>query len=516
MSERAEAEGGPGGISAGERRLVTAAMMLAMSVAALEQTVVATAMPRIMAALGGGEIYAWVFSAYLLAATVTTPIYGKLADLWGRKRLLLFGLGLFLLGSVLSGLSTSMPMLIGMRVIQGLGAGALMPIVLTIIGDIFTLQERAKVQGWFSAVWGGASVAGPILGGWLTDQFSWRYVFFVSVPFGLVAAAVVVRYFHESLKPREVKPIDWQGAILLASGATLLLLAVLEGTKAPAAVVGALWVGSIGLLTSFFAWEARAADPILPPDLLRTPIILASISGSFLLGTLMFGLDTFVPLYFQGVLLKSATEAGGLLTPLFLSWSFSVAVAARLVVRYGFRAGAVAGTVLIVVGSTAIGVGASMPELAPTYFAAGMVLIGLGMGPASLSYILTVQNAVPWGRRGVATGAVTFTRSLGGALGVALLGGTLLFDLGRRMPGASDLTAAMRAESLQRLGAERMAEIRAALELALRDLFFVIVGVGALGLWFAWRLPAGRAVGAHPAPKPEGEPAVEPAAAFVE
>ena len=186
------------------RGMVTAAMLLAMAVTALEQTVVSTAMPSIIAALKGLDIYPWVFSAYLLAATVTTPIYGKLADLWGRKRVLLFGLGLFALGSMLSGLAQTMPELIAMRVVQGLGAGAVGPIVLTMLGDLFTLKERAKVQGLFSAVWGVASLAGPALGGVLTDQLSWRWVFFVTVPFGVVAAWILVRHVHEKVEPRRV------------------------------------------------------------------------------------------------------------------------------------------------------------------------------------------------------------------------------------------------------------------------------------------------------------------------
>ncbi len=281
-------------------RLVTAAMMLAMSVAVLEQTVVATAMPRIIAALNGGESYPWVFSAYLLLMTVSTPIYGKLADLWGRKRLILFGLGLFLLGSVLSGLSRSMGELIAMRALQGLGAGALMPIILTLLGDLFSLKERARVQGYFSAVWGAASVAGPILGGWLTDRLSWRWVFFITVPFGLTAAYVIAFFFHEEVQEREVRPIDWPGAALLAAGTSLLLFALLGGS-------GRSWVLGVVLASlamvaygAFGWWERRAADPIVPLDLLASPTILAAVVGSFLVGGILFGIDTYLPLYIQG------------------------------------------------------------------------------------------------------------------------------------------------------------------------------------------------------------------------
>src|SRR3954466_10829964 len=189
------------------RGMVTLALLLAMTVTALEQTVVSTAMPSIIAQLKGLDIYPWVFSAYLLPAPLSTPIYGKLADLLGRKRVLLFGLGLFALGSMLSGMARSMPELIAMRIVQGLGAGAVGPIVWTMLGDLFTLQERAKVQGWFSAVWGISSLAGPAVGGVLTDQLSWRWVFFVTIPFAVVSAWILMRHVHEKLEHRDVLPI---------------------------------------------------------------------------------------------------------------------------------------------------------------------------------------------------------------------------------------------------------------------------------------------------------------------
>ena len=477
-------------ITAADRRLVTIAMMLAMSVAALEQLVVATAMPRIIASLGGGQHYAWVMSAYLMAATVSTPIYGKLADVFGRRRVLMFGLTVFLLGSALSGFSTSMTMLIAMRGLQGLGAGAVMPMVLTIIGDIFTLSERAKVQSYFSAVWGSASVLGPVLGGYLTDYHSWRWVFFVPLPFGAVALAVIALRYREVVRRSGGGRLDWPGAALLAAGSSTLLLTIFEGTGRPDSSTIGLVGLTILLLAAFVWWERRAEDPILPLDLFATPTILAAILGSFLIGALLFGLDAYIPLEFQGVLGRSATEAGGLMTPLFLAWSISVTVAAKLVIRRGFRASAIVGTLLLLAGLATISAGAAFPKYAAWLCPVGMVVVGFGMGPTSLSYILSVQNAVPWGRRGVATGAVTFFRTIGSALGVALLGVVLIADLGARTPGASDLTASIRAESLEKLGPERVAELRESLGLALRDLFALMFVGSAFGLLCAAGLPA--------------------------
>jgi MFS family permease len=347
--------------SSAERRIVTVALLLAMSVASLEQTVVSTAMPSIIAALKGLEIYPWVFSAYLLAATVTTPLYGKLADLLGRKRVLLFGLALFAIGSMLSGMARSMPELIVMRVVQGLGAGAVGPIVLTMLGDLFTLEERAKVQGWFSAVWGISSLAGPALGGVLTDQLSWRWVFFVTVPFAVVSAWILVRHVHETVVHREVLPIDWVGAALLTLSSVVLLLAVLKGGELSWTWGVSLFGLALLLLGAFLVWERLAVDPVLPLDLIFSRHIGAAIAGSFLIGGLLFGLDTYIPLFIQGVRGGTATQAGRVITPLFLSWAVSVAVAAKVVVRLGFRRTAVVGSILISLGILSVTLGAVWP-----------------------------------------------------------------------------------------------------------------------------------------------------------
>ncbi len=283
------------------RRRVTAALLIAMMVTAIEQLVVSPAMPTIIAQLKGFDIYPWVISAFLLAATVSTPIYGKLADLFGRKRILLFGLTLFSLGSILSGTSTSMAQLIAMRTIQGLGAGAVGPIVLTMLGDLFTLKERAQVQGLFSAVWGLSSVGGPLIGGYLTDQLGWRWVFLVCVPFAIAAIVMLLFFVTEPKVERSVLPIDWAGAVLLSSGMSSLLWVVLDGSRRGLALDTAVLGLSALLLFLFVLRERRAADPILPMELMVRPTIAASLIGSFFVGAILFGLDTYVPLYIQGV-----------------------------------------------------------------------------------------------------------------------------------------------------------------------------------------------------------------------
>jgi multidrug resistance protein len=488
------------GATRSNRGLVTLALLLAMMVTAVEQTVVSTAMPSIIASLKGLQIYPWVFSAYLLASTVTTPIYGKLADMYGRKRVLLFGLGLFALGSALSGLSRNMPQLIAMRTLQGLGAGAVGPIVLTMLGDIFTLEERAKVQGLFSAVWGGSSLVGPWVGGALTDYLSWRWVFFVTVPFAVVAAWILVTQVHETVKHRVVPPIDWWGAVLMSSGSSVLLLAVLRGGETAAGqgrAALALLAVAAALLALLIWRERRAADPMLPLDLLFDRHIAAAIGGSFLIGALLFAIDMFIPLFIQGVKGGSATSAGKTITPLFLTWSVSVAVAAKVVVRLGFRRTGVIGSAFITAGVTALALGVAFPKWSSPLFLAGMVVTGLGMGPTSLSTILAVQNAVPWGRRGAATGAVIFFRTMGGALGVGALGASLGLGLSRRLAqGAAagvEIAAALRPETHGKLTLAQLLTVQDALGRSLRDVLMQMTALAALAILCSLGLRGGRA-----------------------
>jgi EmrB/QacA subfamily drug resistance transporter len=466
------------------RRWVTAALLVAMMVTAIEQLVVSPAMPTIIAHLKGFEIYPWVISAYLLASTVSTPIYGKLADLFGRKPVLIFGLVLFSLGSILSGTSHSMLQLIVMRSIQGLGAGAVGPIVLTMLGDLFTLKERAVVQGLFSAVWGLSSVGGPLIGGYLADHLGWQWVFLVCVPFALAAILMLVFFVSEPNVERKVAPIDWAGAAFLTLGMSTLLWVVLDGSRQGLLIdLGALAV-AIALLVLFVLRERVAADPILPLDLMVQPTIAASLVGSFLVGAILFGLDTYVPLFVQGVRGGDATWAGRALMPLFLAWAVSVALAARAVVHFGFRRGGMIGSALIALGTLILVGGAIFPSWSQPWFIIGLTVVGLGMGPTSLSFILAVQHAVSWGQRGVATGAVVFLRTIGGAIGVGLLGATLGWGLAHRLARAGaagiDVVAALRPETHRSLSTEQLALVQLNLGHTLRDVFLqlTVLGIG--------------------------------------
>lgn len=488
----------------GNRRAATAAMLLAMAVTALEMTVVSPAMPRIIASLHGFAIYPWVPSAYILASTVTVPLYGKLADRLGRKRVLMFGLLLFGLGSILSGASTTMPMLIAMRVIQGLGAGAVAPIVLTLIGDLYTLDERARVQGLFSGVWGICSVAGPALGGALTDRLSWRWVFYVTVPFNVVAMIVLARRVPERRGQSTAAGLDWLGTVLAGLASSLLLLGALGSERWTRGTELALFGAGVGLLAVLLAWERRHPDPILPVDLMARPTIASAIGGSFLIGALLFAIETYVPLYVQGVRGGSATDAGGAITPLFLTWSLSVAVAARVLVRLGFRGTATVGAAFIAAGMGGLALGAAWPERSGPLFLVALILTGLGMGPAALSFLLSVQHVVPWQRRGAATGSVIFFRMIGGAIGVGGLGALLARGLATRLGTWSsiDPSQILLPHEAGRLPAGVLAAAREALGAALARVFLAMAVLAVLALGLSWFLPAGRIT----TPSPDSDP----------
>ena len=405
----------------GARRAVAMAGVLGGTfLAAIEMTVVAAAMPTVADQLGGLAWYSWVFSAYLLASTVSIPLWGKLSDLYGRRRFYLWCIGIFLLGSALSGAAPSMAALIVFRTLQGFGAGGLMPLGMSIIGDHYTLEERGRTQGLLSAVWGVASVVGPLAGGYITALLSWRWVFYLNIPFGILAAVAVGAALRDPA-PGVRRNVDYAGAALLMTSVTLLLLAVgqtgVAGRGAWAALAGGTAVG-------FGCWlvrvERRAAEPIVPLDLLADRMV-ASIAGiGLLVGAAMFSAITYVPLLVQEGLGGSAVEAGRALTPLVLGWVVVSVIAGRLVHRTGYRPmvlGGLSAVTLGFVGLTLVGA-----DTSDWVLRADLALIGMGMGTAMLSLVLAMQSGVARRHLGVATSFGQFTRSIGGAVGVALFG----------------------------------------------------------------------------------------------
>lgn len=473
--------------------------MLGMFLAALEATVVGTAMPTAVGELGGVARYSWVFSAYLLTSTTTVPLYGKLADLYGRLRIYIVASVLFLLGSALSGAARSLDQLILFRALQGLGAGGVMPIAVTLIGDIFTLEERGRMQGLFSGVWGVSSLLGPALGGVITDLLSWRWVFYINVPFG-IASSVLLLYFLKEEREKQEHGLDLLGTITLTLAITLLLGGLLEGSDSwgwrdPRTI--SCFAGAAASLVAFFWQERRAAEPMLPLDLFRSPIIAVSSAGNAIVGMILIASSAFVPMYAQGVLGGTAVDAGFTLAPVSIGWPIASVVAGRLLLRIGYRPLAITGG-LVAVGGTlllaSVGLDATRGHLM-----LGMLITGVGLGLMANPYLLAVQNAVPWRRRGVATSSQQFFRTIGGTLAIAVLGAVLNARLASLMGAGANANAALDGALRSRLSADELARIVSALGSGLQTVYGIFVAMAGAGLIIALFFPRGSAQAqAHP------------------
>ncbi|WP_188940805.1 MFS transporter [Nakamurella endophytica] len=417
--------------------------MLSTSLVALDSTIIATAVPSVVASLGGLSQFPWLFSVYLLAQAISVPIYGRVADMVGRKPVMLLGIGLFLLGSVLCGIAWDMPALIVFRAVQGLGAGAVQPMSITIAGDIYTLQERAKAQGYLASVWGISAVVGPTLGGLFSEYVSWRWIFWVNVPLCLVAGLMLVRRFHEQVH-RARHRMDLPGSALLAVGCGLLILGLLEGGQAWAwgsvAGIGVLGVAVL-LLVAFVLVERRTAEPVLPLWVLTRRVLAATSVTAVMVGGMTLGLTSYVPTYAQSALAVGPLAAGFALATLTVGWPLAASVAGRLYLRIGFRDTALIGAALALAGTLSMAVtmtgGGSVWEIAAWCF-----VTGLGLGLVASPTLIAAQSSVGWDRRGVVTGANMFARSLGSAVGVAVLGAVANTRLGDGTPAPADLAAA--------------------------------------------------------------------------
>ncbi|HTO97820.1 MAG TPA: MDR family MFS transporter [Myxococcales bacterium] len=472
------------------RPLTVASLLLSISMAAMEMTVVSTAMPTVVGDLGGIHLYSWVFTAYLLTSTVTVPLYGKLADLYGRKPVLLAGIGVFLLGSMASGLARGIGTLIAFRALQGLGAGAMQPTTLTIVGDIYNLEERARMQGVFGAVWGVAGLIGPLLGGVIVKFLSWRWVFFINLPAGIAAAALLVVALHEEVEHRQ-HALDWAGSGLLTLGLTALLVGAQGGWAS--AVVLPLAVLS---LAAFHLVERRAREPVLPLQLFRQRVMAVATGAGALVGAGMISMVTYVPLYVQGVLGGSPTEAGSAITPMVVGWPIASAISGRALPRVGFRILVRAGLFISALAAAALAIllrpGASLrvPQ-------ALTALFGVGLGLANTALLIAVQTSVEWRQRGVATASTMFARTIGGTLAVGVLGAVLSAALLRdgTIPedAADQLLGPTRGAGL---GAAVVRALSASLQAGLGSVFWTIAAIAlaaAVTSLFFPHLPIGAA-----------------------
>lgn len=405
-----------------ERGPILIALMLTTGLVAIDATILATAIPTIVGELGGFSQFPWLFSIYLLAQAVTVPIYAKLSDIFGRKPIILIGITLFLLGSILCGLAWSMPALIAFRAIQGLGAGAVQPMAITIAGDIYTVAERAKTQGYLASVWAVSSVVGPTLGGVFSQLGIWRGIFFINIPLCLLAGWMLIRTFHENIEKREHK-IDFLGAVLLTGSMSLLILGVLEGGQAwdwnsPQSV--AIFVVGAVLLAAFVFVETRAAEPVLPLWIFSRRLLLTTTLISLGVGAMLIGLTSYVPTYLEGSLGVTPLVAGLALAALTLGWPISATLSGRVYLRFGFKNTALLGMIIALVGVGILVAFSLTPSIAVV--AISSFIIGLGMGLVATPTLISAQASVEWSERGVVTGANMFARSIGSAVGVAIFG----------------------------------------------------------------------------------------------
>ena len=405
-----------------ERGPILMALMLSTGLVAIDSTIVATAVPSIVRDVGGFASFPWLFSAYLLAQAVSVPIYGKLSDMVGRKPIILAGIGLFLLGSVLCGIAWSMPALIAFRALQGLGAGAVLPVSITIAGDIYSVEERAKVQGYLASVWAVSSVVGPSLGGIFASLGIWRGIFLVNVPLCLLAGWMLLRTLHENVE-RAKHRVDYAGAALLAGSLTLLILGALQGGQAwewnSPVGIGVFAVGAV-LLVLFLLVERRAAEPVLPTWVVSRRLLGTTALVSFGVGAVMIGLTSYVPTFLEGALSTSPMIAGLALAALTLGWPISASQAGRLYLRIGFKPTALIGIAVTVAGLLVLALTSATPNVA--LIATGCFVVGLGLGLVATPTLIAAQSSVEWNERGVVTSTNMFARSIGSALGVAVFG----------------------------------------------------------------------------------------------
>ncbi|MFS0688263.1 MDR family MFS transporter [Sporosarcina sp. 179-K 8C2 HS] len=482
------------------RPFVLISVMLAMFVGAVEATIVSTAMPAIAGELGGFSRYSWIFSAYLLMSTVTVLIYGKLADLFGRKPIFFVGLSIFLIGSILCGFASTMEQLIVFRLIQGLGAGAVMPIATTIVGDIYSTEERAKIQGYLSSVWGVSAVSGPVIGGLIVQYWDWKYVFWVNVPLGLLAMLGIYFFLQEPATERKVA-IDIKGAALLTTSLSIILFWLVEGGQSfsrSSSVSLLLIILGAGLFTLFIWIERKAEDPMMPFSIWKNPVILYANLVSLTTGVILIGISSYLPTYVTGVMEQTAMIAGFTLTAMSIGWPIASSVAGHLLIRFGTFSVSFAGGISLVVGSLMF-VWMS-GDSGPLWAAFSSFFVGVGMGLTSTSFIVTIQGAVSHEQRGSATAANMFMRNFGNTVGAAIFGAVLNASLlssfrERNLDyEVNDINLLLTEESRSTLHASKMNILQQSLDGSLQWVYVAVLIFAIISLLLILRIPRGKVV----------------------
>jgi multidrug resistance protein len=488
---RDEAAAGPA-IAPERRVLIFIAALASVFITQIESTIVATAMPTIVGEIGGFDLLSWVFTIYLLTQAVTTPIYGRLSDLYGRKPILLFGIGLFIVASMLCGLAWNMPSLIFFRAIQGLGAGAISPVGRTLIGDIYHGADRARMQGYVSGVFIGSAVLGPIVGAFIVAHTIWQMVFWFNVPLGLIAGGILMLVFKERFERRPGR-LDVAGALLLAAGSFVLLYALAQSAVLPVVGFAALMALAVILIVAFGLYERSVSEPIWPMSLWRDRMSTSGNLVSFSLGVTIMGVTAYLPVYIQGVMGQSAMTAGLIITAMSATSPIGAVVAGRIMLRSSYRVTASIGGIFYIIGTVMMVMLAATSG--PIWIMAGASMIGLGLGLNNNTYMVAIQAESSWSTRGIATGAFIFSRIFGQALGAAAFGGILNAGLSRYLQGEGDLLSRiLTPEQRASLPPETLAPLLQEFSHALHIIFIIVTVFAVASLAIGYMLPKGRSI----------------------
>lgn len=476
----------PTGITRSRRLLVLYACIGFILISSIEGTIVATVMPEIVGDLGGFELFSWVFTGYLLTQAVIIPIYGRLADVYGRRNMLLVATALFAMGSILCGFAWNMLSLVIFRVAQGIGAGGLVPVSQTVVGDLYSPVERARISGLLSSMWAIGSIIGPLLGAFLIAHTVWSMVFWVNVPIAAIAALMLVLWLKEE-PPHHERRIDYVGAVQLTAGSTLLMVALVEAGQIDLAIVGALVAVGLVLLVSFFRLEQRSPDPMLPVSLLKNRMVASASIGGLFSGAILMGATAFVSVFVQGVMGRSALVAGLVLTTPSVTWVIGSMSGGWLMLRFSYRAAIVVGGLMLLAG------GIIMVTLdaqsGPFLAGLGVGLVGIGMGFTTNTYTVSTQGSVGWTQRGMATSMMMFTRQVGQAAGAAIFGGTINAELAKHGASADIVDRIMSPGLRATIPADTLATLSGAIETGLNHVYWITLALTFAVIMTAFLLP---------------------------